>query len=49
MYDAGNVTDGAIWWIMNSILVQFHRIPYSPDGTICHINMILHLTASYNK
>ncbi len=22
---------------------------YSPDGNICHINSVLHLTASYNK
>ncbi len=24
-----------------------NRIPYSPDGIICHISSILHLTASY--
>ncbi len=30
-----------IWWIRNYILLQFHRILYSPDGTICHINNIL--------
>ncbi len=40
------MTDGAIWWIRNYVELYQNRIPYSPDGTICHISSILHLTAS---
>ncbi len=40
------MTDSAIWWIRNSVELYQNRIPYSPDGTICHISSILHLTAS---
>ncbi len=39
------MTDGAIWWIRNSMELYQNRIPYSPDDIICHISSILHLTA----
>ncbi len=40
------MTDGAIWWIRNSVELYHDIILYSPDGITCHISSILHLTAS---
>ncbi len=40
------MTDSAILWTRNYVELYQNIIPYSPDGNICHISSILHLTAS---